>query len=78
MRRDLPIIDMTADEAQLAGEIGDAARNTAFFYVSGRGIDPSLIAAVFDGPHRFFALPAEVKLRQLITRSCHNRGGRDR
>jgi isopenicillin N synthase-like dioxygenase len=74
MRGDLPIIDMTADEAQLAAEIGDAARNTGFFYVSGHGVDPGLIAAVFDGSHRFFALPAEVKLRQSITRSRYNRG----
>jgi isopenicillin N synthase-like dioxygenase len=54
---------MTADETTLAGRIGDTARNIGFFYMTGHGIDPALIAAVFAGARRFFALPAEVKLR---------------
>ncbi len=45
-----------------------------FFYLAGHGIDPELIAGVFGGAQRFFALPVEVKERQSITRSLHNRG----
>jgi len=74
MTSELPIIDMSADETTLAGRVGDAARNIGFFYMTGHGIDPDLIAAVFAGAKQFFALPSEVKLRQSIKRSPHNRG----
>jgi len=68
------MIDMSADEAAVAAAIGDAARNIGFFYVSRHGIDADLVASVFDGAHRFFALSLEVKQRQSIARSPHNRG----
>lgn len=74
MAANLPIIDMTADEATLASWIGDAARNTGFFYLTGHGIESALVDAVFAGAQRFFALPIEVKQRQSIKRSPHNRG----
>jgi isopenicillin N synthase-like dioxygenase len=45
-----------------------------FFYLKGHGIDPALIASVFAGAARFFTLPSEVKERQSIQRSPHNRG----
>ena len=70
----LPIIDMSADDEKTASLIGDAARNVGFFYVAGHGIDPALIETVFAGSARFFALPVEVKQRQSIQRSAHNRG----
>jgi isopenicillin N synthase-like dioxygenase len=74
MTSGLPIIDMTADETTLAARIGDAARNIGFFYITGHGIDPALIAAVFAEARRFFALPGKVKRRQSIRRPPHNRG----
>lgn len=70
----LPIIDMSADDERNAPLVGSAARNIGFFYVAGHGVDPALIESVFAGSARFFALPAEVKQRQSIKRSAHNRG----
>lgn len=75
MNESLPIIDASeTDERALAAEIGRAARGVGFFYLKGHGIDPVLIASVFAGAARFFALPTEVKERQSIRRSPHNRG----
>jgi isopenicillin N synthase-like dioxygenase len=74
MTSGLPVVDMTADEKTLASRVGDAARNIGFFYMTGHGIDPALVAAVFADAKRFFALPSEVKQRQSIKRSPHNRG----
>jgi isopenicillin N synthase-like dioxygenase len=65
---------MSADPHLLAVEIGAAARSVGFFYVTGHGVDPGLMKAVFTGSRRFFALPAEAKERQSIKRSPHNRG----
>ena len=75
MNESLPIIDASeTDERALAAEIGRAARGVGFFYLKGHGIDPALVASVFAGAAQFFALPTEVKQRQSIARSPHNRG----
>lgn len=71
----LPVIDATQlDDAVLGRQVGDAARGVGFFYLTGHGIDPALIAAVFAGGKEFFALPPAVKARQLVKLSPHNRG----
>ena len=70
----LPVIDMSADENKITTLLGDAARDIGFFYVAGHGVDPALIESVFAGSARFFALPTDVKQRQSIKRSPHNRG----
>jgi len=74
MASGLPIIDMGLGEAALAAAVGEAAREVGFFYVSRHGIDADLMTAVFDGAHRFFALSLEIKRRQSIAHSPHNRG----
>lgn len=70
----LPIVDVSAKPVALADAIGRAARGVGFFYVKGHDIDPALIASVFAGSERFFALPAVEKERHSIKRSPHNRG----
>ncbi|ODN69960.1 isopenicillin N synthase family dioxygenase [Methylobrevis pamukkalensis] len=78
----LPIIDLSAlvgaDDpaalAMVAAEIGAAARGPGFFYVSGHGIDPDLLADVFTQSAAFFDLPRADKAPLSIERSPHNRG----
>lgn len=71
----LPVIDAAElDDGVLGSRIGEAARGVGFFYLTGHGIDPALMAAVFAGAAEFFALPPLVKARQLVKLSPHNRG----
>ena len=80
MDQSLPIIDMSPlasspdGLAAVASDIGKAARGAGFFYLTGHGIDPALISAVFRESARFFSLPESEKSQQSITRSPHNRG----
>ncbi|HVU25739.1 MAG TPA: 2-oxoglutarate and iron-dependent oxygenase domain-containing protein, partial [Opitutus sp.] len=74
MTTSLPVIDMSAKAATLAEEIGKAARGVGFFYVSGHGVSPALMADVFAESKQFFALPVETKERVSIRKSPHNRG----
>jgi isopenicillin N synthase-like dioxygenase len=75
MAETLPIIDMSqADPVALARQVGEAARGVGFFHLSGHGIDPALLSAVFRESARFFALSGDEKQKQSITRSPHNRG----
>jgi len=75
----VPIIDITglrsqndADHQRVAAEIGQAARDVGFFYISGSGIDESLFDGLLDAAKRFFALPVEEKMRSYIGLSrCH-------
>lgn len=83
-RVDLPVIDIAPlcvagdlprepDQAQraVAAALGVACRRDGFFYIAGHGLDPALVAAVFDESRRFFALPLAQK--QAIAMA---RGGR--
>ena len=81
MTETLPILDMSALNAgkpgaveELARQIGEAARGVGFFYVSGHGIAPDLLKALFDESARFFGLPLAEKQKASITLSKHNRG----
>jgi isopenicillin N synthase-like dioxygenase len=74
MTASLPVIDMREEPEALANAIGEAARGVGFFYVTGHGVDPALIDAVFAGSRQFFGLPTETKEKQSIRRSPHNRG----
>ncbi len=70
----LPVIDLSAKATDLAAEIGKAARGVGFFYVTGHGVSPALMAEVFAGSKQFFALPAATKDKVSIRTSPHNRG----
>ncbi len=45
-----------------------------FFYLTGHGVDPKLIADVVAASKRFFALPLEEKLKIEMVKSPHFRG----
>ncbi len=73
------------DVAALFGETTDATAETAdairractevgFFYVTGHGVDPDLVADVFAATEAFFALPQEQKDALSILHSDKMRG----
>lgn len=76
----LPVID--ADRIAAGGaalrmvgqEIGQACRETGFFYVRGGAVPARARQDVFAAAHRFFAAAPAVKEAVSIRRSPHNRG----
>ncbi|MEZ7136768.1 MULTISPECIES: isopenicillin N synthase family oxygenase [Komagataeibacter] len=81
MTHDIPVIDITRlrngapDERRaVARSIGQACRETGFFYITGHGVDPSMMRGVFDAAHALFALPDAQKEGIARSRVGHNRG----
>ena len=77
----IPLVSLGAlrtDRAQcladLADTIGCAGRDVGFFRICDHGIDPALIAAVYDVARSFFALPEDEKRRLYIGLSANHRG----
>jgi len=68
---DIPVIDLGAgaDDARLARQFRDAYGTTGFGYITGHGIDPALIDAVFEASHQFHALPLADKMRNAVDRN---------
>lgn len=66
----LPVIDVSTlldpgplpSSSPVAGQIETACREHGFFYVTGHGIDPRLLARLDAASRRFFALPSSEKL----------------
>lgn len=65
---DLPVIDLeraltgTPEGLQtVAAELGRAARDIGFFYVTNHGVDPGLIDATFGAARELFAQPLDAK-----------------
>jgi isopenicillin N synthase-like dioxygenase len=75
----VPIIDISglgapdrAERERVAAEVGRAAREVGFFYVSGTGLDAALFDRMLAVTKEFFALPLEQKMRSYIGMSrCH-------
>jgi isopenicillin N synthase-like dioxygenase len=75
----VPIVDISdlssedpAKRERVAAEVGAAARDVGFFYISGSGVDEALFERLLDAARRFFALPREEKMRSYIGLSrCH-------
>lgn len=73
----LPIVNLAGGnsvDTRIADEIGKAAREVGFFFVTGHGIPNTLIEEVFSESAHFFALPEAEKEKQSIRLSPHNRG----
>lgn len=61
-----------AEHERVAADLGAAARDVGFFYISGSGIDESLFGRMLAATKEFFALPLEEKMRSYIGLSrCH-------
>jgi isopenicillin N synthase-like dioxygenase len=58
----------------VARQLGRAARDVGFMYVSGHGIAPELFDGLLDAARRFFALSHEEKMRSWIGHSANHRG----
>jgi isopenicillin N synthase-like dioxygenase len=75
----VPIVDINglhspdrAERDRVAGELGKAASEVGFLYVSGAGVDDTLFERMLAATKEFFALPLEVKMRSYIGLSrCH-------
>jgi isopenicillin N synthase-like dioxygenase len=75
----VPIVDISglrstdlAERQRVAAEVGRAARDVGFLYISGSGIDESLFDRMLEATAAFFALPVEEKMRSYIGSSrCH-------
>lgn len=74
----VPVVDVsglrgTPDQAAaVATELGRAAADVGFLYVSGHGIAPSLYDDLLGAARRLFELPIEQKMALYIGRSrCH-------
>jgi isopenicillin N synthase-like dioxygenase len=77
----IPLIDVArlrspvlADRQAVAAELGQAARDPGFLYVTEHGIPEALLARMFAAARALFALPDADKLALDIRRSPHNRG----
>ncbi len=71
--RDLAGDDLAGRQA-VADAIGRAAREVGFFYITGHGIDPALIAGVREAAKQIFALPMEEKMNYYIGHSKSHKG----
>jgi isopenicillin N synthase-like dioxygenase len=75
----VPVVDISGlrsddpgERLRVAAEIGAAAREVGFLYVSGSGIDESRFDRMLAATEEFFALPLEEKMRSYIGLSrCH-------
>ncbi|WP_329114683.1 isopenicillin N synthase family dioxygenase [Streptomyces sp. NBC_01465] len=77
----LPVVDISAlreesgpERAAAVAELGRAARDTGFLYVSGHGVDPALFERLLRATRDFFARPVEEKMRCWIGNSSNHRG----
>jgi isopenicillin N synthase-like dioxygenase len=80
-RSQIPIVDVApllAGNAQgeraVARQIGDACRGIGFFYITGHGVTPETLKAVFDNAAMFFRSPTPFKTRSAFVGAGGNRG----
>ncbi|WP_257714011.1 MULTISPECIES: isopenicillin N synthase family dioxygenase [Rhizobium] len=76
----LPTLDLqrlyasAAEHQAFIAELRAVLYDHGFFYLTGHGVDPKLIADVVATAKRFFALPMEEKLKIEMVKSPHFRG----
>ena len=77
----LPVIDLSGllagregDVAAVAARLGEAARSSGFFYVTGHGVDPELIEAMFAASREFHGKSRSFKMRWWSGFTTHHRG----
>jgi isopenicillin N synthase-like dioxygenase len=77
---DIPVVDVAGlrgdphDQERVARQLGAAARDVGFLYVTGTGIDPTLLDELLRVTKAFFDLPLDEKMRTYIGRSRNHRG----
>ena len=79
--REIPLVDIagmiagkTETYADIAAQLGRAAREVGFIYVTGHGIADSLFAELLAATEAFFSQPLDVKMRSYIGKTTNHRG----
>jgi isopenicillin N synthase-like dioxygenase len=77
----VPIIDLApllsndlAQERDVAAKIGQACRDTGFFYIINHGVSLSLVKDMFDASAALFRAPPEIKEEVAYAGASANRG----
>jgi isopenicillin N synthase-like dioxygenase len=70
-RDEVPVLDLSALDREggvdiLAAELKRACLNLGFFYVAGHGVPEALHQGIFDVTKRYFALPLEERMKDLM------------
>jgi isopenicillin N synthase-like dioxygenase len=78
---EVPVVDVTGllgddlrDQRRVAQELGRAAREVGFLYITGTGVAPALFNDLLRVTQAFFSLPVEEKMRSYIGLSRNHRG----
>ncbi|WP_406813066.1 isopenicillin N synthase family dioxygenase [Mycobacterium sp. M23085] len=71
---ELPTVDLRAEPGRLRDALRDAGHQVGFFYLTGHGVPPGLVARILDAARRLFALPQPDKDAIAMVRSPHFRG----
>lgn len=79
--KSLPVVDIAGlyskdlrDRKAVAEKMGEAARDSGFFYITGHHISPELRSRLLDTTKRYFALPLEHKMKHYIGNSSNHSG----
>src|SRR5439155_12157403 len=77
----IPLVDISplrrgtaAEQRRVVDDLGRAAREFGFFYITGTGFDERLLDDLIGVSKRFFALPLEQRMETYIGRSRNHRG----
>ena len=77
----LPVIDLSGlatgdegDKARVAKALGEAARTSGFFYITGHGVDAELIEKMFAASKAFHEMPRSFKMKYWSGFTTHHRG----
>src|SRR6195952_5641439 len=77
---EIPVVDASGlfgtpqQQLAVAAELGKAAREVRFLYVSGSGVPQQLFDDLLTVTKQFFALPVEEKMKVYIGNSSNHRG----
>ncbi|QHQ36943.1 isopenicillin N synthase family dioxygenase [Algicella marina] len=77
----LPVIDLSGlfgggadDRAAVAAALGEAARTSGFFYITGHGIPQAQIDALLAASRQFHEMPRRFKMKYWSGFTTHHRG----
>ena len=78
--QEIPVVNVSGlfgtpeERAAVAAELGRAAREVGFLYVTGSGVPAALFEDLLAVTKAFFALPLEEKMKVYIGNSSNHRG----
>jgi len=79
--QNLPVIDVSrlysselSDRQSVAGQMGAAARDSGFFYITGHPISRDVRTALLDATKAYFDAPLETKMAHYIGNSTNHSG----